>query len=224
LRTEAEFVTSLAHGFDVPWYGAQPEVAFVGRSNVGKSTLINALLRQRLARASATPGKTRLINVYRVTRGPAGQCVFVDLPGYGFSRGGSDGFAPLVGEYFARSYVDREPRNGGGGVVLLVDARHPGLPNDVRALAWLRAVAPVVVVATKFDKLARGERIRALAACESVFEDSVLPVSAVTGEGLDELWKLIDRLNNRKHKPNSPRSAPSPMGADSPPSGRPRSG
>ena len=224
MKVAAEFVTSLARGSDVP-RGTWTEVAFVGRSNVGKSTLLNALTGLRLARASATPGKTRLINVYRVTRGPAGPCLFVDLPGYGFARGGSDEFAPLVGEYFARLRDGDELRSGECGVVLLIDARHPGLPNDVGALNWLRTFVPVVVVAIKIDKLSRGERIRAVAACESVFEHAVLPVSAVTGEGLDELWKLIDRLNSRKHKPNNPRSsAPAPTGQpDSRPSARSRS-
>jgi GTP-binding protein len=79
--------------------------------------------------------------------------------------------------------------------LLLVDARHPGLESDRAAWQWLRqAVAEAAVVGTKIDKLARGERIRALRELESVFEDPVLPVSAVTGEGLDDLWKLIDTL------------------------------
>src|SRR5207248_7749748 len=79
----------------------------------------------------------------------------------------------------------------------LVDARHPGLDSDRAAWQWMTAsVANVALVATKIDKLARGERIRALRELESVFETSVLPVSAVTGEGLDQLWTLIDRLPN----------------------------
>ncbi len=88
--------------------------------------------------------------------------------------------------------------------LLLVDARHPGLTNDVAAWTWLQEVAPnCAIVATKIDKLARGQRIRALRELESVFDDSVLPVSAVTGEGLDDLWKLIDTLTNRKPTPPS---------------------
>lgn len=94
-------------------------------------------------------------------------------------------------------------------MLLLVDSRHPGLDNDREAWRWLKHAAPsAAVVATKIDKLARGERIRALRELESVFEDSVLPVSAVTGEGLDELWKLIERLANNSRPPrrsNSPR-------------------
>jgi GTP-binding protein len=95
--------------------------------------------------------------------------------------------------------------------LLLVDVRHPGLENDRAAWQWLqRTTDRTALVGTKIDKLARGQRIRALRELESVFDDSVLPVSAVTGEGLDELWKLIDRLasnrniNPRSRKPSIP--------------------
>jgi GTP-binding protein EngB required for normal cell division len=100
----------------------------------------------------------------------------------------------------------------GVGALLVVDTRHPGLDSDRQAWQWVRAAAvDAAVVGTKIDKLARGQRIRALRELESVFEDSVLPVSAVTGEGLDELWKLIDRLaNSLNPKPRSnSRSSPS---------------
>jgi len=109
--------------------------------------------------------------------------------------------------------------------LLLVDARHPGLESDVQASRWLRdAVADRAIVATKIDKLARGERIHALRSFESVLEDSVLPVSAVTGEGMDELWKVIERLrrssqpqadNRRRSRRNSNSSSPDPT--DRPP-------
>src|SRR5947207_126684 len=93
---------------------------------------------------------------------------------------------------------------------LLVDSRHPGLGPDRAAWQWLQAsVDNVAIVATKIDKLARGQRIRAMRELESVFENSVLPVSAVTGEGLDELWKLIDSLANSRNNIN-PRSRPTP--------------
>jgi GTP-binding protein len=161
----------------------------VGRSNVGKSSLINALVRARVAHASAAPGKTRLANIYRVTRGGAAPFHLVDLPGYGYARGGRKSAYEF--EALARAYFARERVVG----LLLVDARHPGLPGDIAAWQWLRgAVADARIVATKIDKLARGERIRAASAFESVFEESVLPVSSVTGEGLDDLWKLIDKL------------------------------
>jgi len=184
-------VKSAAAAADLPRDGLA-EIALVGRSNVGKSTLINALVRQRVARTSAAPGKTRLANIYRVARGGANPFYLVDLPGYGYARGGQASaveFEKLTQVFFARRGVRIEPDRG---ALLLVDARHPGLDSDLEAWRWLQpTVERVAIVATKIDKLTRGERIRALKEFESVFEMPALPVSAVTGEGLDDLWKLI---------------------------------
>ena len=192
MKIEATFLLSAASVSDLPRDGLAG-IALVGRSNVGKSSLINALVRQSVARTSGAPGKTRLANIYRVVRGHTQALYVIDLPGYGFARGGSVGFEDLATAVLAPDVA----------ALLLVDARHPGLDSDRKAWAWLkRTVAHAAVVATKIDKLARGERIRAMGQLESVFADSVLPVSAVTGEGLDELWKLIDSLVNRP-RPNS---------------------
>jgi GTP-binding protein len=209
VKIAAEFITSAADANGFPHDGLL-EVALVGRSNVGKSSLINALTRQRLARTSAAPGKTRLANVYRIGRGAAPPFYLVDLPGYGYARGGAGAareFEELTRAYFVTDgelalQPDREP-----AAILLVDGRHPGLDSDVGAWRWLtETIAEAAIVATKIDKLARGERIRAMRQFESVFEHPVLPVSAVTGEGLDELWKLIDRLVN-SHNPQARRSS-----------------
>jgi GTP-binding protein len=210
VKIDAEFVTSAADAAGLPHDGL-PEVALVGRSNVGKSSLINALVRQRLARTSAAPGKTRLANVYRVVRGGGTPFYLVDLPGYGFARGGADSLKAVALQYFGGGRT----ASGGGerrrhrlSALLLVDARHRSLASDGQAWAWLQTVVEEpALVATKVDKLARGQRIRAMRELESAYQDSVLPVSAVTGEGLDELWKLIDRLANRNNNRNSnPRS------------------
>ena len=159
----------------------------MGRSNVGKSSLINALVRQRLARTSAAPGKTRLANIYRVRRGAGTPFHLVDLPGFGYARGDRGEL-----EAIARAYFEAPERSA---ALLLIDSRHPGLASDIRAWHWLTAtVARCAIVATKTDKLSRAERLRAIATNEAVFEHPVLPVSAATGEGLDELWKLIERL------------------------------
>jgi GTP-binding protein len=212
VKVAAEFVRSAASAADFP-RDQLPEVALVGRSNVGKSSLINALLRQRLARTSADPGKTRLVNIYRVARGSAPPLYLVDLPGYGYARGGRQAAAEF--DALTRAYFERAGQEGPGApalvsALLLVDARHPGLDSDRTAWQWIQpAAAEAALVATKIDKLARGERIRAMRKLESVFENSVLPVSAVTGEGLDQLWKLIDNLaNSRNPKPNSPSRLP----------------
>ena len=208
MKIDATFVRSAAVADDFPHDGTA-EVALVGRSNVGKSALINALVRQRVARTSAAPGKTRLANIYRVTRGAGAPVYLVDLPGYGYARGDAT-FEQLAATYFGtiRGQADTTEASGGArrqpgrdrradrepAALLLVDARHPGLDSDRAAWHWLTtSVANCAVAATKIDKLARGERIRALREVESVFETSVLPVSAVTGEGLDELWTLIDK-------------------------------
>ena len=200
LKIEATFIRSAAGASDLPRDGVA-EVALVGRSNVGKSSLINALVRQRVARTSAAPGKTRLANVYRVTRGGGAPFYLLDLPGYGYARAPKQArgaASPAEGrrssqeefEAIVRVVFERAPAG-----LLLVDARHPGLETDLAAWRWIReAAGQAAVVATKIDKLGRGERIRALRELESVLETSVLPVSAVTGEGLDELWTLIDRI------------------------------
>jgi len=211
VKITAEFVTSAADAADLPRDGLA-EIAMVGRSNVGKSSLINALARQRVARTSAAPGKTRLANFYRLARAGGPPFYLVDLPGYGYARGGDAAareFAGLTRQYFGE--VGSKPDTPSVGALLLVDARHPGLDSDVEAWRWLTTVvADAALVATKIDKLPRGQRIRAARELESVFEHSVLPASAVTGEGLDELWKLIDRLaNSRKPQPRSRDSRPS---------------
>jgi GTP-binding protein len=194
----------------------------VGRSNVGKSSLINALVRQRIARTSAAPGKTRLANVYRVARGAAPPMYLVDLPGYGYARGGAA--AAREFDALTQAYLGRDGR--GTAALLLVDARHPGLESDRWAWTWLQTtVERSAIVATKIDKLSRTERQRAIRTCEAVFEHPVLPVSAVTGEGLDELWTLIDRIRTNHPRPRSRRlSRPAaPPQTDSPPRPRRRS-
>ena len=198
MRVEASFVTSAADVSGIPDDGI-PQLALVGRSNVGKSTLINALARARVARTSAAPGKTRLANFYRLTRGGGTPLYLVDLPGYGYAPGDST-FEPLLRAYFGSS----APM---AGVVLAIDARHPGLANDLAAHRWLdESGVPLVVVATKIDKLSRAERTRAHRELERLLHGPVLPVSADTGEGLDDLWKhLIKLLSHPRPHPPSPR-------------------
>jgi GTP-binding protein len=192
MQIEAAFVTSAAGAEGFP-RERLPEVALVGRSNVGKSSLINALARRDLARTSAAPGKTRLANFYRLRAGHGGPFHLVDLPGYGYARGGDEAareFARLTDAYFARDVAR--------GVLLLVDARHPGLESDIAAWTWLLGQPAVpAVVATKVDKLTRAERARHAGQLAALFARPVPLISARTGEGLEELWKLIVKLPNQ---------------------------
>ena len=202
---DARFVTSATRAEDIPRDGV-PHVTFVGRSNVGKSSLLNALVKREVARTSAAAGKTRLANLYQVVvdggPGAAGQpggagqwsVYFADLPGYGYARGGRQSVEELRG--IAEAYF------AGGqpiaGALHLVDARHPGLAADLDAARWLQSLGVErALVATKIDKLSRGERVRNLRELERQLGMAALPLSAASGEGLDDLWTLIARLSRR---------------------------
>jgi len=197
LKYNAEFVTSAAGAEGLPKDGL-PELAMVGRSNVGKSSLINALVRKQVARTSAAPGKTRLANFYRVDAEPRPPFYLVDLPGFGYARGGDKArqeFDALAADYFGARLGDERFR----GALVLVDSRHPGLDSDRATWSWLeRLGVDCVAVATKVDKLTRAERQRHLVELEEVYSGPVMPVSAQTGEGLDELWKKIASLTQTR--------------------------
>lgn len=194
-----QFVTSATTGEGIPRDGV-PHVAFVGRSNVGKSSLLNALARRDLARTSAAAGKTRLANLYKVTveGGPGGPgqwtVYFADLPGYGYARGGRESVQEL--RQIAEAYFQ-----GGqpiAAVLHLVDSRHPGIQSDLDAAAWLQSLGiERAVIATKIDKLSRAERVKNLRELERQLGKAALPLSAASGEGLDDLWTLIARLSRQ---------------------------
>jgi GTP-binding protein len=184
---QSKFVLSAASAPDFPQTGL-PEIAMVGRSNVGKSTLINALVKQKIARTSAAPGKTRLANYYLIEE----KFYLVDLPGYGYARGGpasAETFELLTQQYFD---PDVQPGRRIGGVLHLIDGRHPDLDADQAAHRWLlRTEAAVAVVATKMDKLNRGERVQNLKLLTESYDTTILPVAASENIGLDEVWKMI---------------------------------
>jgi len=171
-----------------------PEIAFIGRSNVGKSSLINSLLQRKgLAKVSRTPGKTRLVNLFRITSDDHGllRFVVVDLPGYGYARVSKAlraQWAPLIEQYLDDSEQLR-------AVVVLVESRVLS-EQDTETIAWLLSVGrPPIVVATKVDKLKMSERVSALRRLQEglglVEGDSVIPYSSVTGEGRERLWTVL---------------------------------
>jgi GTP-binding protein len=168
-----------------------PEIAFAGRSNVGKSSLINSLLRRKkVARVSKTPGRTREINFFSVNDA----FVLADLPGYGYARISREqkaAWRPLIEGYLRGSAALK-------GVVQLLDARHPPTEDDLRMLEFLAEIrTPTIVIATKVDKLRaseRAEKVDALAAQAGIEREQVIPFSAVTGEGRDELAEAVVSL------------------------------
>ena len=197
----AEFVTSVAKGGRMP-ADSGPVVALVGRSNVGKSSLVNALARHRIARAGGAPGTTRLLNVYRLHTGGGARkrtdMTLVDLPGYGYARGGErarQGFDALTREFFDRAVLDAPDARSGAFrlvmVVLVVDARHPGLEPDLSTRAWVaKRSFPLTVVCTKIDRLKRTERERALRAHEDAL-GRLIPVSTKTGAGVEDVLRTL---------------------------------
>jgi GTP-binding protein len=168
-----------------------PEIAFSGRSNVGKSSLLNTLVRRKaLARVSATPGKTREINFFRVNDA----FHLVDLPGYGYARvskAARQAWRPLIEGYLRTSRSLR-------GVVQLIDARHAPTPDDLTMIDFLASLGvPTIVAATKIDKLRPADRERSLAALArslGIDGDQIIPFSARTREGRDELAQAITSL------------------------------
>lgn len=193
----ASFVLSAASVSDFPQTGF-PEIAMVGRSNVGKSSLINALVKKTIARTSAAPGKTRLANYYLIEsqipnhESRHSSFYLVDLPGYGYARGGEDTareFEILTSQYFQ---MDPGSPRQLAGVLHLIDARHPELPQDAAAHQWIAKTGlPLALVATKMDKLKRAERSRTVKKLEALYRSPVLPESVLDYEGMTEIWKVI---------------------------------
>ncbi|MBE6753002.1 MAG: YihA family ribosome biogenesis GTP-binding protein [Ruminococcaceae bacterium] len=183
-KAEFEFAAGTAQQLPVC---DMPEAVFAGRSNVGKSSLINRLTcRKSLARVSSQPGKTATINFYSIDGAR-----LVDLPGYGFakvSRDEKQRWAELIEGYFAQ---ERDIRL----LVLLIDSRHAPSQGDIDMLDFLEQTGlPAVIALTKVDKLNKSQRAARLAALPDELgcdEDMLIPFSAVTGEGTEQLSKLI---------------------------------
>lgn len=168
-----------------------PEIAFAGRSNVGKSSLLNKLIhRKKFARVSNTPGRTREVNFFKVND----EFVFVDLPGYGYARVSKDKRAewrPLIEGYLSGSPELR-------GIVQLLDARRDPTADDHAMLDFLSEIGvPTIVALTKVDKLTAAQRVRRvdeLCLALGLETDQMIPFSAVTGEGRNDLGEAIESL------------------------------
>lgn len=173
-----------------------PEIAFLGRSNVGKSSLLNALVGDKAAKVSSTPGRTRAINFFALMdESQRRKLVFADLPGYGYakiSKSISAEWPKFIEPYLAE-------RESLGLCICLVDSNIPAQPRDRQLIDWLRhAGRDFAVVATKVDRLSGNERTRNLASLRKGLEiNDVLAVSAKTGSGLKELWARIEAVKTQ---------------------------
>jgi len=170
----------------------RPEIAFAGKSNVGKSTLINAMLgRRALARTSSQPGKTRTINFYDVN----GVMYAVDLPGYGYAKAPKTEIASwskMIEEYLQK----REELKA---IILLIDIRHEPGKNDVMMYEWLKHYGyDIIIAATKSDKLNRSQIPKQLSVIRKTLglgaEDVLIPFSGEKKTGVDELWAEMERF------------------------------
>lgn len=189
----AKFIRSCLSAEQLP-AGAIPEFAFAGRSNVGKSSLINTLLQRKgLAKVSRTPGKTRALNLFAVTTDDPAmpRCHIVDLPGYGYAKVSKTvraQWAPMIEAYLAN-------REQLCAVVLLIESRMPR-EQDGQTIAWLTSIGrSPIVVATKADKLKPSERVGALRDLHDALaihdREALIPFSAMTEEGRDRLWVAL---------------------------------
>lgn len=181
--------------------GDYPEIAFIGRSNVGKSSLINSLCRHNgLARISGTPGKTQTINFYKVTFKFSDEdkrdFFLVDLPGYGYARAGQTNKKQWAG--FINQYITESSRLK--MVCQLIDIRHDPMESDILSYHWLKEHdVPVQIIATKADKIARGhlkKHTHVIQQNLNLETDDVIPYSAVKGFGRPELLAKIAQVLN----------------------------
>ncbi len=185
--TTTEFLKSAFQETDWP-HDPRPEIAFMGRSNVGKSSLINSLLRVHgLARTSSTPGRTQSLNFFLIND----QFSFVDLPGFGYARVPKiikSTWGEMVTTYLAkRSQLMLS--------IHIVDSRHEPTKQDLQLHEWLKHTAkPRLIVATKSDKLSNNELRESMGRAKRLFgEESVIAYSAKTGRGRDEVWRTIEK-------------------------------
>jgi GTP-binding protein len=180
--SQAAFLRAAARAADFPPPGP-PEIAFAGRSNVGKSSAINAITgRKALARTSKTPGRTQTINFFTLGE----DARLVDLPGYGYARvpqAMRDAWRALVADYLASASVV--------AVVVVMDARHPLTPLDQQLLGWLGDV-PRLLLLSKADKLSRHEQAKLLAGVRSR-DSATLLFSSVTKQGVEEARDLLEQ-------------------------------
>ncbi|GBF10850.1 ribosome biogenesis GTP-binding protein YihA/YsxC [Tepidibacillus infernus] len=194
--TEAEIVISAVKPSQYP-KEALPEIALAGRSNVGKSSLINKMIQRKgLARTSSKPGKTQTLNFYRINQ----QFYFVDLPGYGFAKVSKQqraAWGKMIEEYLTK----REELKI---VLLITDLRHPPTKDDQMMYEWLKHFRiPVLVIGTKADKIPKGKwekhRKIAIEILQLAPEDKIVLFSSETGYGKDQLWnEIIPYITNKE--------------------------
>ncbi|HZJ76790.1 MAG TPA: ribosome biogenesis GTP-binding protein YihA/YsxC [Oscillospiraceae bacterium] len=189
--TSSEIVISAVSPKQYPDDG-KPEFALVGRSNVGKSSVINTMLnRRKLARISSSPGKTRTINFYIINK----EFYLVDLPGYGYARvskGEKANWGNMIETYLKN-------RKNLYGVILLVDIRHEPTADDKMMYDWIKYYGyDAVVIATKSDKISRGNYQKHLKTIRGKLgmpsTDKIIPVSSLKKEGMDKLWTSLKEL------------------------------
>jgi len=190
MRVSAQFMLSAMDAAHFPKPGA-PEVAFLGRSNVGKSSVINSLLGEKLAKTSSTPGRTRSINFFAVRRaGRSGpELLFADLPGYGYAKLSKE----ISAEWpkFIEPYLEK--RETLALSIVLVDTNIPPQDKDTQLIEWLKFhQRPFVIVGTKADRISNNALSNSLRTLKSAFGlDDILPYSTKTGAGRNDLWRRI---------------------------------
>jgi GTP-binding protein len=190
VKVTAKFMLSAMDEAHFPIPGP-PEVAFLGRSNVGKSSLINSLLGEKLAKTSSTPGRTRSINFFQVRRAgkPAPELLFADLPGYGYAKISRE----ISAEWpkFIEPYL--ENRSSLVLSIVLIDSNIPPQRSDEQLIEWLRAKKrSFVVVGTKSDRVSNNQLQNSIRKLTEHFQiERILPYSTKTGTGKNELWREI---------------------------------